>query len=74
MYGSMILKTNAASSNTSKKYTVPLQHASKSCNIHRARPPDFKVKELDISSRDIQLVIIHTDSYPERLLAELTSQ
>jgi len=53
---------------------VLLQHASKSCNIHRHRPPDIKVKGLDISSRDIQLIKIHTDSYPERLLAQLTAQ
>jgi hypothetical protein len=62
-------KTNDVSSNTIKKYTVLLQHASESCNIHRPRSPDFKVKGLDFSSRDIQLNIIHTDSYPERLLA-----
>ena len=67
-------KTNVVSSNTNKKYTVHLQHASKSCNIHRSRPPDFKVKGLDISSRHFQLIKIHTNSYHDRLLAELTSQ
>jgi len=42
--------------------------------MRKYRPPYFQVKGLDISSRDIQLIIIYTISYPERLLAELTSQ